>query len=599
MKHLDAADVPPAFRPVTEYLEKSSVATCTGPWTARRKDIFSLPLRVFVASSGPFPTQSCWHLVVDTGVRPALIDLYPDAVHGPQLTYPHQNAVGSPVPGIPWLLGDPCLGRATDIWGERLGSLQEPIGLADRLLWALGRFERWCMAAGREELHLPGDHFELPALPTGSCLHRFGFIETCASLTAWQATAITCGVASMVEVGSSGRALAVQAWKTTDGDLLWAPEWGYKIANDMPEPIPCLWLRLDAIPIVDAWQLPRTYAELHAALGKEGHDLGEIFVTLGRSIRRTEMKRPAMLLIGFPIPEAFGAAPARFHWLAIRDIPLKSKHTVLHGFQSNEENRQKRDRELARSKRRLEWVRGENWAADQVRSRLIEPAARADLRMLLIGAGALGSQVAETLARSGIMQIDVQDADTLSAGNLCRHSLDLSDIGRPKAMALTDRLNRLQPDMRASARISYFPEQNAGDRPYDEYDVILDISGENSVLISMEQHPWTGEKLFISLSMTWAAQALLVWSSSGAAVPAAYVIDCFSNMIGSHGLRERHEEIMEGIGCWHPVFPANPAEVQLWAAIGARFVLDSLAGNKDRCGIYRSTAAGGIEYLDA
>jgi hypothetical protein len=98
------------------------------------------------------------------------------------------------------------------------------------------------------------------------------------------------------------------------------------------------------------------------------------------------------------------------------------------------------------------------------------------------------------------------------------------------------------------------------------------------------------------LSMTWAAEGLLTWVSSGTALAAAEVIDRFSTLIGSLGQSARRAEVMEGIGCWHPVFPANPADVQLWSGIGARVVLSALASRSDACGMHYLGDGGGVDY---
>lgn len=600
MRSLDAADLPPALRPVTELLqERTGSVSAAGPWLAWKGEIHSLLIRIEVPPNINFPVESFWHLVVSTSSFPASVDIYPDSKRGPDITYPHQNAVGSVVSGKPWRNGNLCLGNPRDAWGERLGNIDEPLQLPDRLVWTVQRFERWCLTASEGLLHRPGDHFEMPALPGGPGATRIGFYETGATLAGWHATEPKFGIASLVEVSSPTRALAVQAWNMADGTPIAKPAWGAKIGDTKPANIPCLWLRLSSLPILEAWQLPRTFAELQVCVQKDGHDLGEIFASFGNSVRKSKIKGKPMLMLGFPVPEKFGARPVRMHWLGLSDIPLKRKNVYLTGYRSNEESRQKLDRMLANSGRKLTWAKCENWAPDQVRSRVHEPPATQDPLILLIGAGSLGSQVAESLARSGIKRIEIQDADFLSAGNLCRHALDMSDLGRFKAEALADRLNRLQPDMRSTASVSSFPAREASDRPYDQYDVILDCSGENSVLRAIGYLPWNSEKRFVSLSMTWAAKGLLVWSSLGTAIPAGYVIDSFSTLIERQTDRLPRAEIMEGIGCWHPVFPANPADVQLWAATGARFLLEALASNAERCGIFRFTDGGGIAYVDA
>ncbi|MFN5853975.1 MAG: HesA/MoeB/ThiF family protein, partial [Pirellulaceae bacterium] len=55
-------------------------------------------------------------------------------------------------------------------------------------------------------------------------------------------------------------------------------------------------------------------------------------------------------------------------------------------------------------------------------------------RVLVVGAGALGNEVAKNLALSGVGQIWIVDRDLVEATNLTRCILfDSSDIGMPKA----------------------------------------------------------------------------------------------------------------------------------------------------------------------
>jgi hypothetical protein len=597
VRYLEADALPPALLPVTALLNGGvGPVSSGGRWQEWRGRTLSLPVTVQVRGDHGFPAQSGWHLVVETSSFPAKVAVFPDVELGPRDTYPHQNPVGDAVQNKPWRNGHPCIAEPSAVWGERLGGTDEPPDLTDRLVWAIERFGKWCEAASDGRLHLPGDHFEMPPLPGAGGAMLIGYSESDSDLGGWISAGDLSGGAALVEVSKQKRVVAVQSWSGQDGSSLHAPQWGNRISEASTMDVACRWLRLSSLPITGAWQLPRTYSELRVCLQNDGHDLGDVLTTLGRQARRTEVRGRAVLMLGFPIPERFGDADTRMHWLAISDIPLTKKNGNIDGFRNTESNRKRQDSGLAYSGRRLTWIKCENWAPDQMRTRLCERPAVGDLKVLMIGAGSLGSQVAETLARSGITQIDVQDRDILSAGNLCRHSLDLTDIGRYKAEALVDRLNRVQPDMRSKAASSAFPERLPADPPYDEYDAILDCSGENSVLRAMGRIDWRREKLFISLSMTWAAEGLLTWVSSGTALAAAEVIDRFSTLIGSLGQSARRAEVMEGIGCWHPVFPANPADVQLWSGIGARVVLSALASRSDACGMHYLGDGGGVDY---
>jgi molybdopterin/thiamine biosynthesis adenylyltransferase len=67
---------------------------------------------------------------------------------------------------------------------------------------------------------------------------------------------------------------------------------------------------------------------------------------------------------------------------------------------------------------------------------------------LLVGAGALGSQIAAQLARAGLGALDIIDPDVLDAGNIVRHELTLREARFPKAEALAAHLVTLNPYMR-------------------------------------------------------------------------------------------------------------------------------------------------------
>jgi integrative and conjugative element protein (TIGR02256 family) len=85
---------------------------------------------------------------------------------------------------------------------------------------------------------------------------------------------------------------------------------------------------------------------------------------------------------------------------------------------------------------------------DPDRAAVLSGRDQADARKaMLVGAGALGSHLAEFLARQGRFRWTVVDDDRLLPHNLARHTLRAIDIGRPKAPALAARLNAIfSPD---------------------------------------------------------------------------------------------------------------------------------------------------------
>lgn len=63
----------------------------------------------------------------------------------------------------------------------------------------------------------------------------------------------------------------------------------------------------------------------------------------------------------------------------------------------------------------------------------------------IVGVGALGSQAADLLARAGVSDFLLVDADVLTPGNRIRHELDLADIGQAKTQAMAERIRRVNP----------------------------------------------------------------------------------------------------------------------------------------------------------
>ncbi len=71
-----------------------------------------------------------------------------------------------------------------------------------------------------------------------------------------------------------------------------------------------------------------------------------------------------------------------------------------------------------------------------------------DKRVLMIGVGSLGSEVAQLLAKTGIGSITLVDPDLLDYSNVGRHALGVSEVRTFKAKSLAERLTRNFPHMR-------------------------------------------------------------------------------------------------------------------------------------------------------
>jgi molybdopterin/thiamine biosynthesis adenylyltransferase/rhodanese-related sulfurtransferase len=97
-----------------------------------------------------------------------------------------------------------------------------------------------------------------------------------------------------------------------------------------------------------------------------------------------------------------------------------------------------------------------------------------DSRVLLIGAGGLGSPAAYYLAAAGVGTIGIIDADIVDDSNLQRQILhNTQRIGQYKAESARETIEALNPDVKVITHIERLDESNVA-RIIADYDVILD-----------------------------------------------------------------------------------------------------------------------------
>lgn len=95
-------------------------------------------------------------------------------------------------------------------------------------------------------------------------------------------------------------------------------------------------------------------------------------------------------------------------------------------------------------------------------------------RILLIGAGGLGSPLALYLAAAGVGTLGLVDFDVVDVSNLQRQVLHgTKDIGRPKLESARDRIHDVNPHVHVEAYETRLTSENALDIIRD-YDVVID-----------------------------------------------------------------------------------------------------------------------------
>lgn len=531
----------------------------------------------FRASPAGIPPDSplyntIWYVTVEPLYPWGEISVWPSKIDGINMTYPHQNANGTGDEALPWRAGKLCLVSPLRVLGRGTPS-GEPLGDSDRLQWHLERALVWLEAAYKGVLLAPGDPYEAPDLPVIAPEARIGFAETASSFGQWGQITTTRGTVELTQIGAGNLLLCKQFTQRRLGPVVVAPTWGSVTENQRSTT--GIWVRLKRMPILPPWQLPISWGELRAVCTSNGDDLDAKLCEVAPRIRDGQ---PHILLLGCPIPEVIDGPLRRLTWLGIQ-LPILGRTTqTIAGFRPNARGNWLYDRRSSLTDTTpIRWIRTANWAPEYLESRGRLPDAITEQRIAIIGCGALGSALAELLARGGIRHMTLIDGQQLEPGNLIRHTLSVHDIGTNKAKALARRLMSVAPHLTVHPIADVFPPENPPERQtVQACDFILDCTADDSLLEQLAVFPWDGAKRFAILSLGYHAKRLWCYIAGGERFPH----EDFDSRIAPWLEREQEEFPTmrfprEGIGCWHPVFPAQWSDILFLAAAVVKYLAGS------------------------
>ena len=198
-------------------------------------------------------------------------------------------------------------------------------------------------------------------------------------------------------------------------------------------------------------------------------------------------------------------------------------------------------------------------------------------RIALVGLGALGSMIAESLARSGVTVMGLWDNDIVEPGNICRSTYQLPDMGESKVEALKKKLLSINPFLKAKeikdngcwhqhdnvnvftyeggsfyGNINYSNQEDSI-KQIKDYDLIIDCTGSNELLHFISYA--VPETDVVSLCITNHSSNLLCISSKDGnpfELRKAYL---------SRIEQDTKNFYLEGSGCYSPTFLATNSDI--------------------------------------
>lgn len=532
-----------------------------------------------IATTPFVPASSEWYLLAEPSYPWGTIGMYPAKRHGLVATFPHQEYNGAGEADRPWRDGKPCLTIDVRALGRAAGDA-EPHDAHERLRWHVQRALDWLRCAASDTLSSPGEPYEVPQFPTDADAITVAFSEDRPSFTEWATRSERAGLIDLAQLATG--LYAVTTFRSARGQRLATPIWGRAIeAAKRSHGSAGVWIRFDAAPVLPPWQAPMTWGELRTIARQQGFDLNAALqAVLQEATEQFRDGKPHIGLVGFPIPERVGDAPAEMYWQAFALPTLSHGSLFYKGFRPDALGYWMRDRRVVlHDDVGLQWGVSENWHGETLGGRGQLPSAVTGRSTLLIGVGALGAVAGELLLRGGTHRLVVTDGDTMRAGNLVRHPLDIGAVRQAKAAAVAAHLNAASPHANVTAIAAPFPPHNASDQEtVRRCEVIIDCTGDDTVLHHLSVFEWQGAKTFISLSLGLGSRRLYCFAARGERFPH----EEFEEQIAPW-LRRDIEEWSgqefrrEGVGCWHPVFPARADDIWLLASVAVKHLAARVA----------------------
>jgi len=96
-------------------------------------------------------------------------------------------------------------------------------------------------------------------------------------------------------------------------------------------------------------------------------------------------------------------------------------------------------------------------------------------KVAVFGVGGVGGYALEALVRSGVLNIDIFDADTVSVSNINRQIIATDKtVGRAKVDVAKERAEEINPDVKINAYKVFYSKENADSFDLCSYDYIID-----------------------------------------------------------------------------------------------------------------------------
>lgn len=524
--------------------------------------LLKLQLRNKGKKSAFIPDYSDWYVLIDNNYPNGKIEFYPSKQNGIVRVFPHQSPHSLVEMEQDYFQSNICLEQFSPGLEGKLTDNSKLYNYTEKAL-------KWIEQAANGNLLSENDFFEKVAYPIEDYNKKVLFSEDVNSFVTWNYFEDNRVGFVNFKSGEPNTEhqnflyvtdyyVGLNGYKKAENRII-SNTWGNYVIEKKSSEKKGIWIRLSQMPYLDPWEAPKNWPQLLTIFEKEGIDFSKDVMPFLNNLR-DHMKH--VMMLGFPISKRIGDKNSEMHWQAL-ELPILSdfltEERYLKGFRKDIAGFEMADMRKIFLKRsaNLKWLNTTNWSSDNLVSRGNLPKSIKDMRILLVGAGALGAILSELLVRSGVTNLDIVDPDILEMGNLTRHSLSANDIGKFKARSMVNHLAKSfihYSGQSFNMTIEKLIEKSEG--IMNKYDIVIETTGSDKVLEMLACRNLDG--LVVSISLGLSAKRMYIVMQHGTKLTLRTFKENIQEWLEKDQIDFSDIEYpRDGLGCWHPLFPAR------------------------------------------
>ncbi len=235
----------------------------------------------------------------------------------------------------------------------------------------------------------------------------------------------------------------------------------------------------------------------------------------------------------------------------------------------------------------IPWVQIDNISYKFFFGRGAMPQELADKKILIMGVGAIGSVVAETLTRCGAKWITVYDIDDKEPGNVCRSAYPFYSGISDKSCEMVRILQQISPHVECGSLesiVDVVVKSYAADNEdmrhvaelFNKFDVIFDCTTDNQLMRVMDTSGTTAQ--VVNISITNHAQDLVCAFSPKITETVRFVYAMLH--------RNAESDLYNPMGCWNPTFKASYNDIASKVQFALKHIIRMLSNQEPLCSFY-------------